>query len=91
MLQERQAEAEKQAEVERQATIEKLLVELCFEARDLQLMASSEFHQMLANLAGTNRIQIATLLKYAADRKLPLEMLFGPQNPLTPPFGKRRL
>lgn len=68
------------------APIEKLLVELCFEARDLQLMALSEFHTMLANLAGANRIQMGTLLSYAAERKLPLEQLFGDKNQLIPPF-----
>jgi hypothetical protein len=68
------------------ASIEKLLVELCFEARDLQLMALPEFHTMLANLAGTSRIQMGTLLSYAAERKLPLEQLFGDNNQLIPPF-----
>jgi hypothetical protein len=68
------------------ASIEKLLVELCFEARDLQLMALPEFHTMLANLAGTSRIQMGTLLSYAAERKLPLEQLFGDKNQLFPPF-----
>jgi len=68
------------------APIEKLLVELCFEARDLQLMALSDFHSMLANLAGTRRIQMATLLNYAAERKLPLTELFGEKNQLIPPF-----
>lgn len=68
------------------APIEKLLVELCFEARDLQLLALPEFHTMLANLAGTNRIQMGTLLSYAAERKLPLEQFFGDRNKLIPPF-----
>jgi len=68
------------------APIEKLLVELCFEARDLQLMALSDFHAMLANLAGTRRIQMATLLNYAAERKLPITELFGEKNQLIPPF-----
>lgn len=68
------------------APIEKLLVELCFEARDLQLMALPEFHTMLANLAGTSRIQMGTLLSYAAERKLPLEHIFGDKNQLIPPF-----
>jgi hypothetical protein len=68
------------------APIEKLLVELCFEARDLQLMALPEFHTMLASLAGTNRIQMGTLLSYAAERKLPLQQLFGDRNQLIPPF-----
>ncbi len=72
------------------APIEKLLVELCFEARDLQLMAMPEFHSMLANLAGTQRIQMATLIAYAAGRKMPLSGLFGEKNQLTPPFLKRR-
>lgn len=79
-------ESRKSPSKERIAPIEKLLVELCFEARDLQLMALSEFHTMLANLAGTQRIQMATLLKYAGDRKLPPGLLFGEQNQLTPPF-----
>ena len=68
------------------APIEKLLVELCFEARDLQLMALPEFQTMLANSAGTNRIQMGTLLSYAAERKLPLKQLFGDKNQLIPPF-----
>ncbi len=68
------------------APIEKLLVELCFEARDLQLMALPEFHTMLANLAGTSRILMGTLLSYAAERKLPLKQLFGDKNQLIPPF-----
>lgn len=67
------------------APIEKLLVELCFEARDLQLMALPEFHTMLANLAGTSRIQMGTLLSYAGERKLPLKQLFGDTNQLIPP------
>jgi hypothetical protein len=68
------------------APIEKLLVELCFEARDLQLMALPEFHTMLANLAGTNRIQMGTLLSYAAERKLPLQQLFDVMYQICPPF-----
>jgi hypothetical protein len=66
------------------APIEKLLVELCFEARDLQLMALSDFHTMLANLAGTQRVQMGTLLSYGAERKLALEQLFGSKNQLIP-------
>ncbi|MEP6672841.1 MAG: DUF6577 family protein [Chthoniobacter sp.] len=68
------------------ASIEKLLVELCFEARDLRLMALSEFHTMLGNLAGTHRIQMALLLSYASERKLPVKELLGEDNQLTPPF-----
>lgn len=68
------------------ASIEKLLVELCFEARDLQLMAMPEFHTMLTNLAGSRRIQIATLSNYASERKLPLAELLGKGSQLTPPF-----
>lgn len=67
------------------APIETLLVELCFEARDLQLMAMPDFHSMLANLAGTHRIQMGTLLSYAAERKLPLSRLIR-YNQLIPPF-----
>jgi hypothetical protein len=44
-------ESRKSPSAEPVATIEKLLVELCFEARDLQLMAMPEFHTMLKNLA----------------------------------------
>jgi adenine-specific DNA-methyltransferase len=69
------------------APIETLLVELCFEARDLQLMAMPEFHSMLANLAGTHRIQMGTLLSYAAERKLPLGRLIDENNQLIPPFS----
>ena len=65
------------------APIEKLLVELCFEARDLQFIALPEFRTMLA---GTQRIQMATLIAYAADRKLALKKLFGKRNQLIPPF-----
>jgi hypothetical protein len=68
------------------APIEKLMVELCFEVRDLQLMALPEFHMMLASVASAHRIQMATLFSYAAERKPPLEELFGPGNQLTPPF-----
>ena len=68
------------------APIEKLLVELCFEARDLRLMTLSEFHTMLGNLAGTHRIQMALLLSYASERKLPVKELLGEENQLTPPF-----
>ena len=79
-------ESRKSPSKEPLAPIEKLLVELCFEARDLRLMALSEFHTMLANLAGTQRIQMALLLSYAAERKLPVKELFGEENQLTPPF-----
>jgi hypothetical protein len=82
-------ESRKSPSKEHIAPIEKLLVELCFETRDLQLMALSEFHTMLANLAGTNRIQMATLITYAAERKLALTELFGEENQLIPPFIKR--
>jgi hypothetical protein len=68
------------------APIEKLLVELCFEARDLQIMGLGEFQTMLANLAGTHRIPMAKLLSYAGARKLPLRQLFGESNQLIPPF-----
>ena len=79
-------ESRKSPSKEPLAPIEKLLVELCFEARDLRLMALSEFHTMLANLAGTQRIQMALLLSYASERKLPVKELFGEENQLTPPF-----
>lgn len=79
-------ESRKSPSKEHIAPIEKLLVELYFEARDLQLMALPEFHTMLGNLAGTQRIQMATLLSYAAERKLPVKELFGERNQLIPPF-----
>jgi len=79
-------ESRKSPSEEHIAPIEKLLVELCFEARDLHLMALSEFHTMLANLAGTQRIQMATLVSYATERKLPLDQVFGIENQLIPPF-----
>lgn len=83
-------ESRKGPSEEHVAPIEKLLVELCFEARDLQLMALPEFHAMLANLAGSSRIHLGTLLSYAAERKLPLKQLFGDKNQLIPPFRNRR-
>jgi hypothetical protein len=79
-------ESRKSPSKEPLAPIEKLLVELYFEARDLQLMALSEFYTMLGNLAGRRRIQMATLLSYAAERKLPLKEFFGDRNQLIPPF-----
>ena len=84
-------ESRKSPSSEPLASIEKLLVELCFEARDLRLMALPEFHRMLANLAGTHRIRMATLLDYAAARELSPESLLGDRNQLIPPFSQRRL
>ena len=83
-------ESSKTPSRERFAPIEKILVELYFEARDLDLMSISDFHAMLANLAGSRRIRMATLLKYAGDRKLPPLALLGDCNQLTPPLYKRR-
>ena len=42
------------------APIEKILVELCSEARDLQLMSHAQVPCHAGNLAGTHRIQMAT-------------------------------
>ena len=72
------------------APIEKLLVDLYFEARDLRLMALSDFHAMLTNLAGNRRIEMASLISYATERKLPLDELLGDKNKLTPPFEESR-
>jgi hypothetical protein len=83
-------ESSKTPSQEHLAPIEKILVELYFEARDLDLMSLSDFHAMLSNLAGHRRIQMATLLKYAGDRKLQPAALLGDQNQLTPPISKRR-
>jgi hypothetical protein len=72
------------------APIEHLLVELYFEARDLDLMAADDYHTMLANLAGTSRINMAMLLSYATERKLEHGALFGTVNQLIPPIHFRR-
>lgn len=74
----------------RLAPIEKILVDLWFEARDLQLMSPADFHAMLANLAGSRRISMATLIRYAASRKLPLAEFLGAENQLMPPIRIRR-
>ena len=39
-----------------------------------------------ANLAGARRISMATLIRYAASRKLPLAKFFGAKNQLMPPI-----
>ena len=72
------------------APIEILLVELYFEARDLRLMAEDDYHAMLANLAGTRRINMAMFLSYAAERKLEPGVLFGENSQLIPPNNFRR-
>ncbi len=72
------------------APIENLLVELYFESRDLGFMATDEYHAMLANLAGTRRINMATLLSYARERKLQPGLLFRPDDQLIPPMIIRR-
>ncbi len=72
------------------ASIESLLVELFFEVRDLRLMALEDFHTMLANLAGTRRIAIGSLLYYAAGRGITIDRLLGETNQLMPPKSNRR-
>jgi hypothetical protein len=72
------------------APIETLLVELYFEARDLGLMSEDDYHAMLANLAGTRRINMAMFLSYAAERKLEPGVLFGEVSQLFPPNNLRR-
>ena len=72
------------------APIEKVLVDLYFEVRDLRLMALADFHDMLANLAGNRRIEMALLVSYATERKLPIGKLLGKNNQLNPPFFKSR-
>lgn len=61
------------------ATIEKILVDLCAEAAALRLLDAGEYHQRLvANLAGRERISVATLAQYAERRNLKLsEVLAG--------------
>jgi hypothetical protein len=72
------------------ASIESLLVDLFFEVRDLRLMALEDFHTMLANLAGTRRIAIGSLLSYAAERRITPDRLLGAGNQLIPPKANRR-
>jgi len=52
-----------------QVTIEGLLVELFIEAKALNLMDAGEYLQLLENLAGQQRIRLATLLDYARERR----------------------
>lgn len=73
------------------APIEKLLVDLYFEARDLRLMALSDFRAMLTNLAGGRRIEMASLISYAAERKLPINEMLGDRNRLIPPNPESRI
>jgi hypothetical protein len=72
------------------APIEKLLVDLYFEVRDLNLMAMEDYHAMLTNLAGTQRITMALLASYAAERKLTLDDILGKENQLIPLNRNRR-
>jgi len=72
------------------APIENLLVELYFETRDLGLMAEDDYRTMLSNLAGTRRINMASLLTYATERKLELWALLGKGSQLIPPICFRR-
>jgi len=76
--------------LERLASIERLLVELCFERRDLALMSEEDYHAMISNLAGTRRIRIALFLSYAAERKLEPVELLGTGNQLITPKSIRR-
>lgn len=48
---------------------EGLLVELFVEARTLNLLDTGEYHRLFANLADSQRLQMATLLDYARERR----------------------
>ena len=72
------------------APIENLLVELYFETRVLGLMAVDDYRTMLSSLAGTRRINMASLLTYATERKLEPGALFGKDSQLFPPDNFRR-
>ncbi|MBI1783790.1 hypothetical protein HYR69_01480, partial [Candidatus Sumerlaeota bacterium] len=52
------------------ATIEKILVDLYVEAQSLPILDLGEFHRLVANLAGQERISVGTLVHYAARRKV---------------------
>ena len=55
------------------ATVEKILVDLCAETASLQLLDAGEYQRLVANLAGRERISVATLAQYAERRGLKLE------------------
>lgn len=60
------------------ATVEKILVDLCAEATALRLLDAGEYQRLVANLAGRERISVATLAQYAERRNLKLnEVLAG--------------
>jgi hypothetical protein len=50
-------------------TIEGLLVELFLESKILNIMDMGEYLRLLGNLAGQHRIQLASLLDYARERR----------------------
>jgi hypothetical protein len=52
------------------ATIEKLLVDLYLEKDRAHLMEESEYSRVFSNLASSQRINIARLLRYAHRRKV---------------------
>lgn len=68
------------------APIEQILVDLLIESRDLKFMSLSDYHEMLANLVGTKRISMATMICYARKRKQNDMDIFGKNNQLTPLF-----
>ena len=55
------------------ATIEKILVDVCAEIASLQLLDAGEYQRLVANLAGRERISVATLAQYAKRRNLKLQ------------------
>jgi hypothetical protein len=76
--------------IERLASIERLLVELYFERRALELLSEEDYHAMIRNLAGTRRIKMSLLQSYAAERKLEISDMLGEDNQLIPPKYIRR-
>ena len=57
------------------ATIEKILVDLCAEAAALRLLDAGEYQRLVANVAGRERISVATLAQYAQRRNLKLSVV----------------
>jgi hypothetical protein len=55
------------------ATVEKILVDLWAETASLQLLDVGEYQRLVTNLAGRERVSVATLAQYAKRRGLKLE------------------
>jgi hypothetical protein len=55
------------------ASIEKLVVDLCVESVAIHLMDAGEYQRLVSNLAGSARISVGTLARYAERRNLKVE------------------